>query len=121
MAKFAVVPEAYHRALYNFFIGCLWIKFTPLFPAVHKCVATLINSASPESQEKLVKQHMIILKGATWLAQLCPKLEKKLLCQKLLDSMDQILSLDRDGHLVKAYQRDAKLDEDSLDINDFLF
>ena len=39
----------------------------------------------------------------------------------LLSSMNQTLSLDRDDHLIQAYQRDAKLDEDCLDINDFLF
>ena len=35
--------------------------------------------------------------------------------------MNQRLSLDRDDHLIQAFQRDAKLDEDCLDINDFLF
>ena len=55
MTKFGVVPVDYHQALYNFFIGCLWIKFKPLFPAVHKCVATLINSTSSESKENLIK------------------------------------------------------------------
>ena len=54
MAKFGVVPVEYHQALYNFLIGCLWIKFTPLFPAVHKCVATLINTTSSKCKETLI-------------------------------------------------------------------
>lgn len=84
MAKYSVVPIEYCQALYNFFIGCLWIKFTPLFPAVHKGVAALLNNTTAEMKGKLVKHHSKILQGAIWLAQISPKEEKKLLCDRLL-------------------------------------
>ena len=46
MCRYEVLPGEYHHALYNFLIGCLWIKFTPLFPVVHSCVSELINRSS---------------------------------------------------------------------------
>lgn len=121
MIKFGVVPREYHEALYNFFIGCLWIKFTPLFPAVHRCVSTLINTVSADQKNMVVNKHASILRGAVWLAQLSPKEEKKELVKRLLACMEQRLHLEKDDHLIQSYQRDTRLDEDCLDINDFLF
>lgn len=93
MAKYAVVPTEYHEALYYFLIGSLWIKFTPLFPAVHKCVAALINNTTTEMKEKLVQKHSQVLQGAIWLAQLTPKQEKKLLCDELLTYIGEPVEL----------------------------
>ena len=84
MAKYAVLPSEYCKATYYFLVGCLWVKFTPLFPAVHLAVAALINNSSAEMKEFLVREHSLILRGAIWLSQINPKQEKKLLCEALL-------------------------------------
>ena len=33
------VPKKYLRTVYNFLVGSLWIKFTPLQPIIHDCIS----------------------------------------------------------------------------------
>lgn len=86
-------------------------------------MAALINNTTALMKESLVEEHSLILKGAIWLAQINPKQEKKLLCDALLEIEGEPLELPEAHHQVqlRAYQRETRLDEDSLDINDFLF
>jgi len=72
-------------------------------------------------KEALVKRHASIMQGAIWLAQLRPKQEKKLLCLELADFLGETITDEGQDHLTKAYIQDSRLDEDSLDINDFFY
>lgn len=70
-------------------MGCLWIKFTPIFPAVTKCISTLLVSVdSPDVQQNLVSQHAAIMQGAIWLGQLLPEQDKSSLPSLLASYLD---------------------------------
>jgi hypothetical protein len=50
-----LMPEQYLWLSYHFLIGCLWIKFAPLFASVHSCVSALIKASSREMKKRLVE------------------------------------------------------------------
>ena len=62
MLKSGVVPNEYLHTIYNFLIGCLWIKFTPLFESINSCISVLIHfTKDDEIRESFVLQHSNIL------------------------------------------------------------
>jgi len=50
-----LMPREYLEMLYHFLVGCLWIKFTPIFDAVANCIAAVIKKADEELQLRIVE------------------------------------------------------------------
>jgi hypothetical protein len=49
------VPDEYAQISYDFLIGCLWIKFAPLFPGVHSCVGAIVRNTTGKTRQQLVE------------------------------------------------------------------
>ena len=64
-----VFEDATLTAMHRFFVGCLWVRFTPLFPFVHSAVSALINFAPQAAQLRLLQEHCRLLQGTMWLSQ----------------------------------------------------
>ena len=52
--KRQTVPLPYLKAIYNFLIGCLWIKFSPIFPVAHDCLSAILMYSKMEDKHDLI-------------------------------------------------------------------
>jgi hypothetical protein len=50
MIKSCLMPDLYVDLLYNFLVGCFWVKFTLIYENVSQCIAQLIRVASAEKR-----------------------------------------------------------------------
>ena len=63
-----VVPDEYVQISYDFLIGCLWIKFAPLFAGVHSCVGAIVRNTTGETRQQLVEKHMKLVRTLSLLS-----------------------------------------------------
>lgn len=53
--------DACLTTVHRFLIGCLWVRFTPLFPFVHSAMSALLTFAPKDAQVRLMQEHSRIL------------------------------------------------------------
>ena len=70
MFNSGAVPPEYLELCYDFLIGCLWIKFAPLFASVHACVGAIVRNTAGEIRDKLVQKHTKLVRTLSLLSQL---------------------------------------------------
>ena len=52
--KSQAMPTVYLKLIYHFLIGSLWIRYSPIFPAIHDCVSAIIMHSSMDQREYFV-------------------------------------------------------------------
>ena len=50
LLKSGLMPEIYVRMSYNFLVGCLWIRFAPIFNDVYNGISAAIRTANEKLQ-----------------------------------------------------------------------
>ena len=65
--KRQIVPTTYLRAAFNFLVGCLWIKFSPIFPVTHDCISAILIYSTMEDKEYFIKRQADIIEKTIWL------------------------------------------------------
>ena len=61
LIKSRAMPNEYLMLAYHFLIGCLWIKFSPIFPAMHDCISAIIINTGLDLQQHLVSKHVSLI------------------------------------------------------------
>lgn len=55
------MPVEYIWLSYHFLVGCLWIKFAPLFASIQSCVAAIVRRAPKETRIQLMEKHATLI------------------------------------------------------------
>jgi len=66
MINSKVMPSEYLMLSYNFLIGCLWIRFAPLFQSVQNCISATFNSAEEAMRITLANKHARLTQNLSW-------------------------------------------------------
>jgi hypothetical protein len=61
LLKSGLMPRIYVKMSYKFLVGCLWIRFAPLFNDVYNGVSAAIRMADENLQEELCSNHSRML------------------------------------------------------------
>ena len=68
MFNSGAVPPEYLELCHDFLIGCLWIKFAPLFASVHSCVGAIVRNTTGTTRQKLVAHHTKLVRTLSLLS-----------------------------------------------------
>lgn len=68
MFNSGAVPAEYLEISYDFLIGCLWIKFAPIFAGVHSAVGAIVRNTTGEFRQKLVEKHTKLVRTLSLLS-----------------------------------------------------
>jgi hypothetical protein len=118
MLQSGLVPQKYLELAYNFLIGCLWIKFTPIQETVQACIAAIIKATAGEQREFFVLKHIKLLKTVISLTQLSEEKENDGLVPLLTSSLNRKV-LANESIMHQAYLQDTVVSELFLEVKDF--
>ena len=124
MLKSGRVPPVYVKCIYNFLIGCFWIKFTPLFDWVVQCMTSLFKALPQEDLKLYITEHLQFMVTARWLSQLeghSNETLEKTVGESLNKTPLSDMADDGQSIQAKAYYRETLLDEEYIETKDFFY
>ena len=113
------MPDEYVRLCHNFLVGCFWIKFAPIQPAVHDCLSALIANSSMDFKEEILSKHSQVIQNTIKLLQLQGSDNESL--QELVIQNINKTSINCADNLGQTFYKDTHLSEDYIEIGDFLY
>jgi len=68
MIKTKALPKVYIHMCLSFLLGSLWTKFTPIFPQIRACLATLVKNAPKDLSVSVLQKITVSMKNTQHLA-----------------------------------------------------
>lgn len=115
--KSGLVPSVYFNIVYNFLVGCFWIKYTLIFDHVNNCIGALIRNLEMQEKEEYVKRHTHIMQTVMWLTQMEGHDNDKLTAF-LIEKLNKKMIIGEDA-MTKAYVMDTRVEELFIETKDF--
>jgi hypothetical protein len=119
MIKSGLLPDLYTEIIYNFLIGCFWVRFTLIFENVQDCIAQIFTSLDADGKVKYITRHVEIMQTATWLAQVDGHENARMLEQ--LHANVNKSKLQGTDIVTQAYIKETQVDEQFIETKDFFY